>query len=245
LKYKKHLTTLAEDVQSGEGSLTIKGSSDLQKGTTIMLGTGGINEVHTIRSIDYKSDDIAEVLLMNEFDLDYIVYTWSADTPVYRVIPASIVELKDAESVFPLYFIYAEVFTNYEDAMSNGYEWGNYVRDAEGNHKVSIRNAWDAVTSNVTINVFSNVPEVALEMWRFLKSKVTTRDILNVAGRNIQYTITGERDVAPEDAETLPNYIMDLTFYFKHNLYNRKYVNYPRFSKMELAYEIKAVEVIT
>lgn len=244
LKYKKHLTNLKEDVVSGDPILPIIGTSDVMKGTSIMLGEGQLSEVHVIKSVDLTSDDVANVSLMDEFDSKEIQYSWSAGTPIYRVIPASIVEMRDAESIFPLFFIYAETYTNYEEAMHTGHVWSDYVRDLSGNHTVAVRRAWDSVSSNITVNIYSNVPEVAQEMWRYLKGVITTRDTLKVAGREIQYVITGERDVSPEDAEVLPNYVMDLTFYFRHNVYDRKYVSYPRFSSMQLAYEIKAVEVI-
>lgn len=244
LKYKKLLTHLKEDCSFGDNRLSVVGSSDLNKGTSIMLGDSELSEVHVIRSVDVGSENTATLELMDEFDLRTLRYSWPAGTPVYRVIPASISEMQDSESIFPIFFIYAEVFNNYEDAMHSGYIWSDYVRNESEGHKVAVRKAWDTVTSNVSINVYSNVPEVAIEMWRHLKSVVTSRDTLKVAGKDIQYTITGERDISPENAEVLPNYVMDLTFYFRHNLYNRKYVSYPRFSKMQLAYEIKAVEVI-
>lgn len=244
LKYSNFLTRLSTDANYGDKFINVVGTSDIHKGTTIQFGQGELKEVHTIKNVDLNSSDTARLELMDEFDSNKIQYAWPSGTLIYRSIPASIVEMRDAESIFPLYFIYSEIFTNAEDSMHVGNIVDSYVRDPDGNHKVSIRKAWDSVSVNVTINIFSDTPETAMDMWRYLKSVITTRDLLYVAGVEHQYVIAGERDVSPEDSEILPNYVMDLTFYFRNNVYNRKYINYPRFKNMAITYEIKPVEAI-
>lgn len=242
LKYNNYLTNLSENVKSGESSITISGVSDIYKGTTIVFSDDTIKEVHVVKNIDFISENVATITFMDEFDSDKMLYSWPAGTEIYSSVPSSIVQMRDSESVFPLFFVYAEAFSSDESAMSYGNIYDSYIRGTECS--VGVRSAWDAVVLNLTINVFASVPEVALEMWRFLKSKITSRETLNVAGKNFQYVISGERDISPDDGEGLPNYVMDLTFYFRHNLYNRKYVRFPRYSKMAVTYEIKAVEAI-
>ena len=244
LKIKNYLTTLLEDIQPGQKSIKVKGISDVHKGTTILIGDNQIKEVHIIRNVDRINEDTAIIEFVDELDGDSFLYTWAANTQIYRSIPASIYEMRDSESIYPLYFVYAEAFSNDEQAMSSGCIIDNYVKVSNGEHLSATRRSWDSVTSAFTINIFSDVPETALEMWRFLKSKITTRDVLHVAGKDIQYIVAGERDISPEDSEILPNFVMDLTFYFRHNLYNREYNSFPRYSKMALYYEIKPVEAI-
>jgi hypothetical protein len=246
LKYKKPFTALHNDINTGDDTIYLANNSDIFKGTTIMLGEGDLTEVHVVKQVDPISNDVASVKLMDEFDLKSVMYPWAAGTTVYKVFPSSITEMRDADAIFPLYFIYAETFINNESAMSSGVIRDNYVRDHVANteHMVAVRRAWDSVTTRVSVNVFSDTVETALDMWRFLKAYVTNRDVLVVAGKPIQYVVESERDIAPDDTESLPNYIMDLTFYYSNNVYIREYVRYPKFPKMAVFYEIKSVEVI-
>jgi hypothetical protein len=245
LKYKKPLTTLSNNISFGDMDFPIVGTSDVYKGTTVMLGNDQVSEVHVVKQVDLTSENTAILKFLDEFDMKEVMYTWSAGTTVYKVFPASITEMRDADAIFPLFFIYSEAFNNDENSLNlSDVIRDNYVRDQIGNHTVAVRRSWDTVTAQVTINVFSDTIETALDMWRFLKSKVTTRDILVVAGKPIQYIVSGERDISPEDSESLPNYIMDLTFYYRNNVYDRQYVKYPKYTSMAVTYEITPVEVI-
>lgn len=244
LKYKKYLCDTSEDISTGDEKIGIANTADVYKGTSLFFGDNNINELHTVRSVDRLSSDNGEIHLGDEFDRKTMLYSWPAGTRVYKTFPASIYEMKDSESVFPLFYIYSEIYVDNEQYTNLGTVRDSYVRDSEGNHKVAVRRAWDSVTSSVSISVFSDVLETAIEMWRFLKSAVTNRDVLKVAGKELQFVVASERDISPDDMESLPSYIMDLTFYFRNSMYSREYIDFPKFKKMNASYEIKAVEVL-
>jgi hypothetical protein len=252
--YVTHQTDIGDafaDFTKIEMCVTVRTSDTLPLTTHYgIFRTNYPDDLHESKKSDLKNlsmilHGFAGHVLKSMFPMKEVMYTWSAGTTVYKVFPASITEMRDADAIFPLFFIYSEAFNNDENSLNlSDVIRDNYVRDQSGNHTVAVRRSWDTVTAQVTINVFSDTIETALDMWRFLKSKVTTRDILVVAGKSIQYIVAGERDISPEDSESLPNYIMDLTFYYRNNVYDRQYVKYPKYTSMAVTYEITPVEVI-
>lgn len=249
LRKKEHLTTLGKAARAGDIEIEISDTADVQKGTGILFQnvTTGEEEMHVISAVDFTltgGRKRAKISFINEFDGDKLLFNWANGTKIYRVFPAIIEELKDSESIFPVYFIYNEAMTNDEE---NGHILpvvDNYVRNAESGHTSAIHQGLNAVVMNASINIFSNVPEVAQEMWDFLKGFINTQSILDVAGKPYQYLVSSERDVSPEEAEVLPHYVMELTFYFQHNQFERRYRPFPVFSDVKASFDLIPVEVI-
>ena len=226
-KIRKRITSLSKFAQNGARGITVWNQPDIFENAALIIGDPeGDYELHSVTGIDYNaSQETVFLKFTNEYDGEKLIGSWAEETPVYLSIPAEFGELRDDESVFPKFYVALESPVANEQFTKMGYTVSNYVRDPDGDHKVAYHLAEDAIEIPVSIYVFAQNPELASEMWRFLRKVMNSQSLLNISGIACDYEIAGERSIPPDEAG-LPYYVMEMTVYAFENVHELTYANF-------------------
>lgn len=226
-KIRKRISSLCEFSQAGSRGIRIWNQPDLYENAAIIVGNpDGDYELHSVTGIDYNAG--AERVFLkftNEYDGEKLIGNWPEETAVYLAIPAEFGELRDDESVFPKFYVAIESPTPNEEFTKMGYGLSNYVRDPSGEHKVAIHLAEDAIEIPISIYVFAPSPELAEDMWRFLRKVMNNQSSISIAGIACDYEIVGQRSMTPDEGG-MPFYVMELVLYAFDNVHDLQYENF-------------------
>lgn len=226
-KMRKKLTTLASFAKAGSKGVLVWNQPELYENSAVIIGDPDDHyEYHVVSRIDYnKYNDRVFLYFNGDYDGDRLLGSWSEETPVYLAIPAEFGELRDDETVLPKFYISLEAPTANELFTKMGYTVSNYVRDPSGDHKVAYHLAEDVIEIPVSIYIFAHSPELASEMWRFLRGVMNNQSYISIAGISYDYEIIGDRSFVP-DEQGIPFYVMELVVYASENVHELVYSNF-------------------
>lgn len=218
------LTKLSRYVKQGEKGIPVFNSSRLYENEAIVIGDmNGVYEIHSITGIDYsKSQNEVILKLSNEYDGETLLSDWAEETEVFLIIPAIYGENRDREAIVPCFYIATEAPTLNEQYSRLGYARSNYVRDPGGEHEVAVHIEQEAIELPVSVYVFAPSPEIAADMWRYVRKIFNSRSRISISGVGVDYEVVGDR-MLPSDDKGMPFYVMELIVYSFENPHDLTY----------------------
>lgn len=248
-KMKKKLTVTSQNALAGDLSLSLVDLVDIHNSTAIIIGDpDGVYELHVIQNSTYENPDAGgegQITLTGEFDTSELQYDWPAGTDIWFTVPATMGDLSQSESIFPVFYISWDAPTPTPDHTPGyGRSLDSYVRDrsVDAEDTVGVRLSADTVKILVQIHVFSSTIEIGVEMWRYLRSVFDHQNFIIVAGTKVEYDPVDYRKENPgqDVLETMPHYILDIECWPSENVHVRKYRAFPA---LKLLTEITSVGI--
>lgn len=243
---RRQCTVLNSQAAPGDTQIHVDSIVDLHPGTAILIGDpDGTHELHVIDQAPYEEPGIGPfITFTGEFSTEKVQMAWAADTPVWFVVPATFTDLTESEAAFPVFFLsFGDPDPVEEMSPYPRPEMDSYVRDTlDGNHTVAVRESRDTLRLPVSIHIYSNRLETAVEMSKFLRKTFNRRNFISVVGRPIEYEVVSHRRLNQDDdmKDQMPHYSMDLDVYPVENPNPRKYFQFPALKVLTTS--VQAVE---